>query len=479
MENTIKTYKEKKDFIKKIKPDIKKQIKNISKNYKDKDLILNINDDINVILNIDFDFNFIDIKNQLEKDCKCRINVISIKSIKVYFNKQVYFYNDVDFKFNNLDFSNSIFNGNVNFSKNIFDGKVDFNNSIFNEEVDFNNTTFNGKVDFNNTTFNEKVDFNNTRFNKELSFSFSSFYKGSDFSGVTFNDNINFSYSKFQLENTFYNFNTNDPNTKEIKFNNIIFLNNDTILSITNENEEKYKRLLLNDIFFTNIIVNGKIELKNIEIKKLDFKGSIIYGGYINPVNFKVHKFANRESALFLKQQAYARNNVIDALEYKAKEIEKHKEDLIKDWQKNKDFKTFGDILSIELSSLYSDNGQNWIRALAMTIFVTAFCFTVFYMPDVFYIGEIFNEENYVSLYFSSYKNVFNNLIKYLIPTDYDLIKDYTKLYINYSNTPLCDILIYLAVKVFGVLVYFLGKVLFWYGSVQTVTAFRKFAKGA
>ncbi|WP_101503692.1 hypothetical protein [Brachyspira pilosicoli] len=114
-----------------------------------------------------------------------------------------------------------------------------------------------------------------------------------------------------------------------------------------------------------------------------------------------------------------------------------------------------------------------------MTIFITAFCFTVFYMPDVFYIGEIFNEENYVSLYFSSYKNVFNNLIKYLIPTDYDLIKDYTKLYINYSNTPLCDIVIYLAVKVFGVLVYFLGKVLFWYGSVQTVTAFRKFAKGA
>ncbi|WP_147291197.1 hypothetical protein [Brachyspira pilosicoli] len=257
-------------------------------------------------------------------------------------------------------------------------------------------------------------------------------------------------------------------------FDNLIFKDNSSILYIDSINYEKLLK-----ISFQNIDINGKMELRNIEVDEADFKGSIIDGGLINPVNFKVHKFVNRESALFLKQQAYARNNAIDALEYKAKEIEKHKEDLIKDWQKNKDFKTFGDIVSIGLSSLYSDNGQNWIRALAMTIFVTAFCFTVFYMPDVFYIGEIFNEENYVSLYFSSYKNVFNNLIKYLIPTDYDLIKDYTKLYINYSNTPLCDIVIYLAVKVFGVLVYFLGKVLFWYGSVQTVTAFRKFAKGA
>ena len=51
---------------------------------------------------------------------------------------------------------------------------------------------------------------------------FSYFYKGSDFSNTRFNDNFDFSYSKFQLENTFYNINTNDVNTTEIKFNNII-----------------------------------------------------------------------------------------------------------------------------------------------------------------------------------------------------------------------------------------------------------------
>ncbi|MDA0035826.1 hypothetical protein OFR27_11935 [Brachyspira hyodysenteriae] len=176
----------------------------------------------------------------------------------------------------------------------------------------------------------------------------------------------------------------------KLSFNEIKFNDNNSILSIDNnfiENNfydslfnyllEDEKEILkdinkknneINKMHFYNIRITGKIDLQNIEVKEADFKGSIIDGGLINPVNFKVNKFANRESALFLKQQAYARNNAIDALEYKAKEIECHKNDLIKDWQKNKDFKTFGDIVSIGLSSLYSDNGQNWIRAFIITL---------------------------------------------------------------------------------------------------------------
>ena len=225
---------------------------------------------------------------------------------------------------------------------------------------------------------------------------------------------------------------------------------------------------------FYNIRITGKIDLQNIEVKEADFKGSIIDGGLINPVNFKVHKFANRESALLLKQQAYARNNAIDALQYKAKEIECHKDDLMKsakDIIQNKEYsftkktkelyKIVGDIASIYLSSLYSDNGQNWIKALGMTIAITVICFIVFYIhiPD-FYNTNITNLS-------CNYKNLFPELIKYFIPTDYTLLIKYAA-----SN-------MHLLLKIFGVLVYFLGKVLFWYGSVQTVTAFRKFSKGA
>ncbi|WP_297299510.1 hypothetical protein [uncultured Brachyspira sp.] len=215
-------------------------------------------------------------------------------------------------------------------------------------------------------------------------------------------------------------------------------------------NSEKINTLLLK-----NININNIIELRNIEVEEADFKGTVINGGLINPVNFKVHKFANRESALFLKQQAYAANNAIDALQYKAQEVELHKDELIK--KKDKTYKDWADILSIGLSSLYSDNGQNWVKALAMTIVITAFCFTIFYIPDL-------TKANIIRLY---YKNLFPELIKYFIPTDYSLIIAYAASKLN------------LFLKIFGVLVYFLGKILFWYGSVQTVQAFRKFSKGS
>ena len=411
----------------------------------EKDYILNIGRevwDINYYINIYFDFSLYDLQVLLYGNSDNIRDNYRINTDYIIFHKEADFYSSKNY----YRFRGVTFYKKVSFYENKFIEEIKFDNVIFYKEVDFLGAYFYKKVSFSGTYFHDYVCLS------------SSFYDEVSFYGIT-------------IKKEMY-FGTHNEKINTVIFSDIIFENQKSMLYIGNINK-------VNNFSFVHTAINGQVELNDIEINEADFKGSVINGGYINPVNFKVHKFANRESALFLKQQAYARNNAIDALEYKSKEVEKHKEDLIKDWKNNKNLKTLGDILSIELSSLYSDNGQNWIKALTMTILITAFCFTLFYMPDVFYIDKIFNEENYISLYFSSYKNVFNNLIKYLIPTDYDLIKDYTKLYINYSNTPLCDIVTYLAVKIFGVLVYFLGKVLFWYGSVQTVQAFRKFAKGA
>lgn len=307
------------------------------------------------------------------------------------------------------------------------------------------NIKYNYRINTDYIIFYKEVNFWGALFHKELLFSRIYFYDDVDLS-CYFYDKV--SFYGITIKKEMY-FGTHDK-IENVIFCGIIFENQKSMLYIGNINK-------INNLSIIYTTVSGQLELNNIEIDEADFKGTIINRGYINPVNFKVHKFANRESALFLKQQAYARNNAIDALEYKAKEIEKHKEDLIKDWQKNKDFKTFGDILSIELSSLYSDNGQNWIRALFMTIAITVICFIVFYIPDL-------TQSNIIRLY---YKNLFPELIKYFIPTDYTLLIKYAA-----SN-------MHLLLKIFGVLVYFLGKVLFWYGSVQTVQAFRKFAKGA
>ena len=404
---------------------------------------------------------------------------------------------------------------------------INFENIIISSVLCIQNVNFNGSVYFRNTTLQSTVGFYNSNFNKVLVFSHSNFYKMQqlEFDNIEFNNMLlvgycefkcrveikkskcnglsyfignTFNYillfkqaelnniicfytSNFKLNLEFLNTNMNTimyfrgSKINELIFNEIIFKDNNTILSIDNnfiENnyydryfnyllEDEKKEILknknneINKIHFYNTKITGKIDLQNIEVNEADFKGSVINGGLINPVNFKVHKFTNRESALFLKQQAYAANNAIDTLQYKAQEVELHKDELIK--KKNKTYKDWADILSIQLSSLYSDNGQNWVKALFMTILITIICFTVFYIPDL-------TDSNIIRIY---YRNLFPELIKYFIPTDYSLIIKYSASKLN------------LFLKIFGVLVYFLGKILFWYGSVQTVQAFRKFAKGA
>ncbi|TKZ36362.1 hypothetical protein [Brachyspira catarrhinii] len=70
----------------------------------------------------------------------------------------------------------------------------------------------------------------------------------------------------------------------------------------------------IKSISFKNIVVGGIINIQNVKVDTVDFKSSVINGGLVNPVNFEVDKFANRESALFLKNEVYARDNIIDAL---------------------------------------------------------------------------------------------------------------------------------------------------------------------
>ena len=370
----------------------------------------------------------------------------------------------------NIRLDNLIINNELRFCNNffkIFDCKMQFYNIEFIKAVWFDTLILSKRIYFGGCCFKDRLYFFCSKMDRKIWISNSIFENGISFANNHIDSiEITKSYLNKELKlksnkikkiisiNKINIFNSKDIKEKnynaKIKLDNIIFYDDTSFINLNNLKK-------VNEININNTFINGRINLKNIEVKEADFQGSVINGGLINSVNFKVHKFANRESALFLKNEAYARNNAIDALQYKAKEIEKHKEDLIKDWQKNKDFKTFGDIVSIGLSSLYSDNGQNWIRALFMTIAITVICFIVFYIPDL-------TQSNIIRLY---YKNLFPELIKYFIPTDYTLLIKYAE-----SN-------LHLLLKIFGVLVYFLGKVLFWYGSVQTVTAFRKFAKGA
>ncbi|WP_297247697.1 hypothetical protein [uncultured Brachyspira sp.] len=479
------------------------------------------------------EYNTITITDEEEKDYTLNIRAINNDNLEDKISIPFYLENIIH-PFSTEKENKYELNYNINFENIIISSVLCIQNVNFNGSVYFRNTTLQSTVGFYNSNFNkvlvfshsnfykmQQLEFDNIEFNNMLLVGYCEFkcrveIEKSKFNGISYfikntfnhislfrqcelNNIIGFYISNFQSNLEFINTNMNTimyfrgSTINKLLFNEIKFNDNNSILSIDNnfiENNyydrffnyllEYEKKEILKDINknnneinkmnFYNTRITGKVDLQNIEVKEADFKGSVINGGLINPVNFKVHKFANRESALFLKNEAYARNNAIDALKYKAKEIECHKDDLMKsakDIIQNKEYpfnkkikelyKIVGDIASIYLSSLYSDNGQNWIKALFMTILITIICFTVFYIPDL-------TDSNIIRIY---YRNLFPELIKYFIPTDYSLIIKYSASKLN------------LFLKIFGVLVYFLGKILFWYGSVQTVQAFRKFAKWA
>ncbi|PTY40889.1 pentapeptide repeat-containing protein [Brachyspira hampsonii] len=412
--------------------------------------------------------------------CETRINFkFDIRSIIYKLNKEAYDTNCevVNFK---------LYFKNISFTKDLL-----LENMTFNNEVHFENCTFDGDISFANSIFKENFKFVSNIISKKVIFSNVEIFK-----------KAYFSKTKEIKKTSHFELYENKPmilkdiiKNKKLKiiFDNLIFKDNDSTLYIDNGN---YKKLF--KVSFQNINIKGRMELRNMEIEEADFKGSIINGGLVNPVNFKVHKFANRESALFLKQQAYARNNAIDALEYKAKEVEKHKEDLIKDWKNNKKLKTFGDILSIELSSLYSDNGQNWIKAFICTILFPSVFFTLSYniyniaffifALDLFifilcdntkitkYIFYSFITYLIISFLYmfndNSHLNFIKELFSFLTPTNFNQIvynnENSSYIYNNNSN--------YIQL-IFKGISYFLGKIAFWYGLVQTITSFRKFAK--
>lgn len=342
-----------------------------------------------------------------------------------------------------VNFNSAQFNAIVDFEDVAFDKEVNFSNAIFNDEVIFEEVYFDGELYFCKTIFNKKTTFLSGSFNS-VEFEEALFYDIIEFINVSFNNDV---YCK---KGKIYNYISIDfprINNSNIEFDNIVFKDIISGLYIKNNTG-------INKISIINSVINGRIDIQNVNVNIADFRGSVINGGAINPVNFKVKNFANRESALFLKNEAYARNNIIDALEHKAKEIELHKKELLKN---KKDYKKWGDIFSIYLSSLYSDNGLNWIKSIFMTILITFIFFNIFYIPDL-------SQTNIRPCY---YKYYFSSLIKYFIPTDYEQIKCYVDTSVRVN----------ILIKIFGVIIYFAGKIMFWYGSVQTVQSFRKFSK--
>ena len=463
----IMIYKNKSKLIK----HIKKSIKNQKLNNKS-EFIIDIGDSEKIHENIiDFGFDFNDIIENIEYLIVSNAKY-SLNCNKVKFNYEVYF-TGIELK-----------------------GEVDFSGACFEKDVNFNSIIFKDKIYFSDAIINSEINFINSYFYKEINFVSSIINGIANFETPSFMGNITFAKSiinKISINNMVMS------NKSDLFFSYTSFNNNaSTIEIISNSNNVEDENSYINQLYFTDLNIKGMINIKNINTNIVDFKGSVINGGLVNPVKFKVNNFANRESALFLKNEAYARNNIIDALEYKSKEIDLYRKNLKKELLEEKNYKKLGDIISIELSSLYSNNGLNWLKSFFLTLIIPFIFFTFTYIPIgllisgymflfisslfIFYgIKNIIKDYLFwifiITLIFGfipkiyytiNNKNIFfiKELFIFFIPTEFTKIKSYCS-----NDNIILTILIMIS--------YFLGKIAFWYGSVQTIQAFRKFGKGA
>lgn len=379
----------------------------------------------------------------------------------------------------------SIFNINDGFSF----VSITFIDATFNE-FHFQNNTVNFTFLFISCHFKKPVNFiysknenliifNKTHFDKEISFI------EFDIIGIC----------KFELVEVCKSikFNLAEINN-ELLFFNPIFKNDDAYIEFNKDKGNDINRL---HILNTNL--NNKFIFENINIKYFNLSNTVLNDN-INMIDSNIKNCLNSQTARILKNEELKKANYIKVLEYQAEETRLHKEELKEQFKENKNLKTFGDILSIELSSLYSDNGQNWIRAFICTILFPSVFFTLSFAPYTItlfiliilcFAYPIFYNNNITKYIFcsliayliisflymfndNSHLNFIKELFSFLTPTNFNQIvyNNENPSYIHSNNTSYIQL-------IFKGISYFIGKIAFWYGSVQTVTAFRKFAKWA
>lgn len=358
-----------------------------------------------------------------------------------------------------INLTNICFKGALHFYDTNFYGNVSLSFSIFIEDVYVYRTKFYNSLYFHNSQFLSTINVASSYFYGYTDFSCTFFKKGLNFSStvegkfnfreIVSNYDISFTKSNINKEICFLRSNINSNLIFDsVIISDLLFINNnDKIREITIKNSE-----VLSNVYIMN---NNSIELLN--FKDLNISGYLyIYDSFYNGK----HILKDSCTARILKNEELKKSNNIKALEYEAIEVNLYRKELLK--KKNKKVKDFADILSISLGYIYSSNCQNWIQALVITLLSIFVIFSIFYTNNLNTFNIFIYLKNIIQDVQTS--NYWYRFIEYLIPTKYEHIISYMKL----NTIPLCT-------KLFGTLVYFVGKISFWYGSVHIIQSFRKF----
>lgn len=374
-------------------------------------------------------------------------------------------------KFGN--FGSSIFHGTVSFSKSCFDYfQIKFQKCLFKDDVRFNAVTFKN-ID-NNVLSHSYIDFSKSIFESDF-----------EVHNVIFPTHCWFESCIFKQRVSLYNIYT--PYT--ISFFGATI---DNELIISNNEKEKDSHNVINKIIISHINILGRLDFENNNIQDLEahfsniqnngilrlfnneiilcdmnsicnrgivfFEGNKISGITLeNAVNLGVvelentdittKNITNRKTARILKDSAYKSNNVIDALKYRAIELDIHK--------KEKDTKWY-DKVALWLNKWSNMHNMNFAWAIGVTMGIAA---VFFWAINYWGTSEQIFELNW-QFNFTGYGNIWE---KYL-----DVLN-----VLNFR-----DKLNGIELNAIGETLFFVSKIFVAYGVYQTIAAFRKYGKG-
>ena len=224
----------------------------------------------------------------------------------------------------------------------------------------------------------------------------------------------------------------------------------DTLLRIVNN--------LIILLSIDNLILQSWGEIKNSKIIRLSLKDLTLNSNLI--INNTYFKCKNWQTACILKNEELKRNNFVESLKFQAEE----KKLLEIELNDNKTLSNLSDRFSLLLGKIVNDHGQDWGKAVWFTLGVLFFTFAIFSLPNPLY--YINSELNIFCSYWGvlTSKEFWGDLVKYISPTEYELLSKYIKTSSAHEFIKLC-----------GIGVYMLGKIFIPYGVYEVIKAFRKY----
>lgn len=206
----------------------------------------------------------------------------------------------------------------------------------------------------------------------------------------------------------------------------------------------------IEQLFIFDTIFNKSTSFQNttVDTVKLD-KVQFNNGTYFDDFKVLEPTKCDKTTLRTIKQELQKTENRIDYDTYRSYELEAYKKEL-KETEKS----YYGDLLILQLNSLFSKHGINWKRALGMTLLFSLGFYSVLY--------TIKNLQNEFDITLNGFDHFTSGYFKFFLVTNfYDPLSE-NKEYLKHFREWIP---------------FLLGKIVIGYGLFETIQSFRKYKK--